>query len=70
MRQNELIIFYEYFTTKINQLENEYTVLNNNMSKRNYKNCDALDFLELMLIKTKLDYTIQIYYELKTMLRL
>lgn len=70
MRQNELIIFYEYFTTKINQLENEYIELNNNMCRRNYKNCDEVDFLELMLIKKKLDFTIQIYYELKIMLHL
>ena len=70
MRQNELILFFEYFSTKINQLENDYIQLNNNMSRRNYKNCDELDFLELMLIKKKLDFTIQIYYELKVLLHL
>lgn len=70
MRQNELIIFYEYFTTKLNQLENEYIQLNNNMCRKNYINCDPVDFLELMLIKDELDYTVKIYYELKFLLRL
>lgn len=70
MRERELILFYEYFSTKINQLENEYIQLNNNMSRKRYKNCDEVDFLELMLIKKKLDFTIQIYQELKTILGL
>ena len=70
MREREKILFYEYFSTKINQLENEYIQLNNNMSRKRYKNCDEVDFLELMLIKKKLDFTIQIYQELKTILGL
>lgn len=70
MRERELILFYEYFSTKINQLENKYIQLNDNMSRKSYKNCDEVDFLELMLVKKKLDFTIQIYYELKILLRL
>ena len=70
MKQVEKKIFYEYFLSKINQLENEYILLNNNMSKKGYRNCDPVDFLELMIIKNKLNYTIQNYYELKTLLHL
>ena len=70
MREREKILFYEYFSTKLNQLENEYTQVNNNMSRKSYRNCDEIDFLDLMLIKKKLDSTIQIYYELQTLLNL
>ncbi len=70
MREREKILFYEYFSTKLNQLENEYIQVNNNMSRKSYRNCDEIDFLDLMLIKKKLDFTIQIYYELQTLLNL
>lgn len=70
MRQRELILFYEYFTTRINHLENDYIQLNNNMRVKEYANCDALDFLELMLVKTKLDYTVCMFYELRILLNL
>lgn len=65
MRQNELILFYEYFTTRINHLENDYIQLNNNMRVKDYRYCDELDFLELMLVKKQLEYTIQMFYELR-----
>lgn len=70
MKQTELILFYEYFLSKINNLENEYIQVNNNMSVKNYTNCDALDFLELMLLRTKIEYTIQMFYELRMLLNL
>lgn len=65
MRYGELIKFYEYFQARINNLENEYITLNNNMRRKSYKYCDPVDFLELMIIKNELDYTIRIYTELK-----
>ena len=40
-------------------------VFNNMMRRKSYKYCDPVDFLELMIIKNELDYTIQIYSELK-----
>lgn len=70
MKQTELILFYEYFLSKINNLENEYIQVNNNMCVKNYTNCDALDFLELMLLRTKIEYTIQMFYELRMLLNL
>ena len=70
MKRTELILFYEYFTSKINKLENDYTQINNNMRKKDYKYCDELDFLDLMLIKNQLKYTIQIYFELRLLLKL
>ena len=70
MRQNELILFYEYFTTRINHLENDYIQLNNNMRVKDYRYCDELDFLELMLVKKQLEYTIQMFYELRILLNL
>ena len=70
MRKRELILFYEYFLARINKLENEYIVINNNMRRKSYKYCDPVDFLELMIIKNELDYTIEIYYELKMLLNL
>ena len=70
MRQSELVLFYEYFTTRINHLENDYIQLNNNMRVKDYRYCDELDFLELMLIKKQLQYTIQMFYELRILLNL
>lgn len=70
MKKSELILFYEYFTSRINKLENDYIQINNNMRRKDYKYCDELDFLELMLIKKQIQYTIQIYYELKMLLNI
>lgn len=70
MKQIEKLFFYEYFLNRINELENEYIQVNNNMRVKDYANCDALDFLELMLLKTKLEYTIKIYKELRMLLNL
>lgn len=70
MKLTEKIKLYEYFLNRINNLENEYIQVNNNMRVKEYANCDALDFLELMLLKTKLEYTIQMYYELRMLLNL
>ena len=70
MKLTEKIKLYEYFLNRINNLENEYIQVNNNMRVKEYANCDALDFLELMLLKTKLEYTVQIYYELRMLLNL
>ena len=70
MIQKEKIMIYEYFLSKINKLECDYITLNNNMRVKSYKLCDEVDFLELMLIKSQLDYTLQIFYEFKTMLNL
>ncbi len=63
-------MIYEYFLSKINKLENNYTVINNNMRRKSYKYCDPVDFLDLMIIKNELDYTIKIYYDLKILLGL
>ena len=70
MKKSELILIYEYFNSKINKLENDYIQVNNNMRKKDYKNCDELDFLDLMLIKKQLEYTIQMFYELKMLLNI
>lgn len=70
MKLTEKIKLYEYFLNRINNLENEYIQVNNNMRVKEYANCDALDFLELMLLKTKLEYTVQMYYELRMLLNL
>lgn len=70
MKQTELILFYEYFLARINILENDYIQLNNNMRTKSYRYCDELDFLELMLAKVKLDYTIKIFNDLKMLLHL
>ena len=70
MRQSELMLFYEYFLSRINILENDYIQLNNNMRTKSYRYCDELDFLELMLAKSKLDYTIKIFNDLKLLLHL
>ena len=70
MKKSELILIYEYFSSKINKLENDYIQVNNNMRKKDYKNCDELDFLDLMLIKKQLEYTIQMFYELKMLLNI
>ena len=70
MRHRELLLFYEYFLNRINKLENDYIVINNNMRRKSYKYCDPVDFLELMILKNELDYTIQIYYELKMLFNL
>ena len=68
MRHKEKEKFHEFFLARINILENEYTILNNNMSIKSYKYCDPVDFLELMIIKNELNYTIMIYNALKTYL--
>ncbi|MEE0265938.1 MAG: hypothetical protein UD936_09970 [Acutalibacteraceae bacterium] len=70
MKKSELILFYEYFTSRINKLENDYIQMNNNMRRKDYMYCDELDFLELMLIKKQLQYTIQMFYELKILLNI
>lgn len=70
MRHRELMLFYEYFLSRINKLENDYIVINNNMRRKSYKYCDPVDFLDLMILKNELDYTIQIYYELKMLFNL
>lgn len=68
MRDKEIKKFHEFFLARINILENEYIQLNNNMSRKNYKYCDPVDFLELMIIKNELNYTIMIYNALKSYL--
>lgn len=68
MREKEKEKFHEFFQSCINNLENDYITLNNNMSRKSYINCDPVDFLELMLVKNELNYTIMIYNALKTYL--
>lgn len=68
MTQKEKEIMLEYFLAKINVLENEFILHNNNLSKYRYKYCDAVDFLELMLIKEKMEWTVSIIRELKQLL--
>lgn len=68
MRDKEKKKFHEFFLARINILENEYITLNNNMSRKSYKYCDPVDFLELMIIKNELNYTIMIYNALKSYL--
>lgn len=70
MRNTELMLFYEYFLSKITHLENTYNLINRNMRVKDYKNCDEVDFLDLMLIKRELDFTITIFNELKSLLKL
>ncbi|MEE1155533.1 MAG: hypothetical protein UH241_10310 [Acutalibacteraceae bacterium] len=70
MKQAEIILFYEYFLSRINNLENEYIQVNNNMRVKDYANCDALDFLELMLLRKEIEYTIKMFYELRMLLNL
>lgn len=70
MKQVELMMFYDYFLSRIGNLENCYIQINNNMRTKSYRYCDELDFLELMLIKNELDYTVQIFNELKLLLKL
>lgn len=70
MKQTELMIFYEYFLSRITHLENTYDLVNRNMRIKDYKNCDEVDFLDLMLVKNELDYTITIFNELKQLLKL
>lgn len=70
MKQAEIILFYEYFLSRINNLENEYIQVNNNMRVKDYANCDALDFLELMLLRKEIEYTIKMFYELRILLNL
>ena len=40
------------------------------MRVKDFKNCDEIDFLDLMLIKRELDFTITIFNELKSLLKL
>ena len=68
MRQSELIIFYDYFLNRLAYLESYYMLINRNMRIKDYKNCDALDFLDLMQAKSELDITFKIYFELKQLL--
>ena len=70
MRNTELMLFYEYFLSKITRLENTYDLVNRNMRIKDYKNCDEVDFLDLMIIKHELDYTITIFNDLKGLLKL
>lgn len=70
MRETELMFFYEYFLSKITHLENTYNLINRNMRVKDYKNCDEVDFLDLMLIKRELDFTIAIFNDLKSLLKL
>lgn len=68
MRQSELVIFYEYFLNRLTYLENYYNLINRNMRVKDYKNCDSLDFLDLMQAKSEYDITFKIYFELKRLL--
>lgn len=70
MRQTEIMFFYEYFFNRITHLENTYDLINRNMRIKDYKNCDEVDFLDLMIIKHELDYTITIFNDLKSLLKL
>lgn len=70
MRQTELMLFYEYFLSKITRLENTYDLVIRNMRVKDFKNCDEVDFLDLMLIKRELDFTITIFNDLKGLLKL
>lgn len=58
------------FLSRLNKVENDYILINNNMRRKSYRYCDPLDFLELMLIKCELNYTVQIYQELKALLNI
>ena len=70
VRKNEYILIYEYFLSKIGKLEKEYTTIVHNMRTKSFKFCDEVDFLELMLLKRELDFTITIFNELKRLLKL
>ena len=70
MKQTEIVLFYEYFLSRITYLEEQYELVNRNMRVKSYKNCDEVDFLDLMIIKNELDYTICIFNELKALLKL
>lgn len=70
MKQIEKVFFYNYFLNRITYLEEQYELVNRNMRVKSYKNCDEVDFLDLMIIKNELDYTIRIFNELKALLRL
>ncbi len=70
MRETELMFFYEYFFSKITRLENTYDLVIRNMRVKDFKNCDEVDFLDLMLIKRELDFTITIFNDLKSLLKL
>ena len=70
MKQVEKIIIYEYFLARINRLENEYELRLRNMGVKSFRYCDELDFLELMIIKNELNYTISMYQELQMLLKL
>lgn len=56
MRNTELMLFYEYFLSKITRLENTYDLVIRNMRVKDFKNCDEVDFLDLMLIKRELEW--------------
>lgn len=70
MREKEKVFIYEYFLSKIGKLEKEYTAIVHNMRTKSFKFCDEVDFLELMLLKRELDFTITIFNELKLLLKL
>jgi len=70
MKQIEKVLIYEYFLSKIGKLEKEYTTIVHNMRTKSFKCCDEVDFLELMLLKRELDFTITIFNELKLLLKL
>jgi|GEM_PF-4937086 len=70
MRELEKKFIYEYFLSKITYLQNYFELLNRNMRVKDYKNCDEIDFLDLMVVKNQLDYTICIFNELKLLLKL
>lgn len=70
MKNTELMLFYEYFLSKITHLENTYNLVIRNMRVKDFKNCDEIDFLDLMLIKRELDFTITIFNDLKSLLKL
>lgn len=70
LTSKEKTLFYEYFFAKITALENEYILVNNNMRRKSYRLCDPVDFLELMLLKSNLDFLISLYEELSNYLKL
>ena len=70
LTSKEKTLYYEYFIAKITALENEYILVNNNMRRKSYRLCDEVDFLELMMLKSKLDFLISLYQELSNYLKL
>lgn len=51
MRNTELMLFYEYFLSKITHLENTYNLVIRNMRVKDFKNCDEVRFFGLNAYK-------------------